>query len=317
MRIVFLTPLAALVALAAAVPVAAAVLRERRDGRIRRALGLAAPSRASRFGSVAASVVVVACLSAAAAQPAVRVARPVSARTDAQAFFVVDVSRSMSASASPRGATRLERATTLAVHLRRSVPAVPAGLASMTDRVLPHLFPTPDERVFVSALHRSIGIGRPAAGAQAYRSTQLESLGAMEAAYFGPVPHRLAILLTDGESDPFDGRSLLEKLRARRIGVLFVRVWSANEAIYGPDGKRDPGYRPDRSPQLATMAPALVGGRIFDERSLGAAESAVRRYLGRGPEVAQGRSERMLRLGQYAALAAALPLLFLLRRNRG
>jgi hypothetical protein len=320
MHVVFLTPLAALVALTILVPLAAAVVRERRDGRIRRALGLAAPARATRIGSAVAAGLLLACLSAAAAQPAVLVDRPLPARTDAQVFFVLDVSRSMAAAASARAPDRFERATALAVRLRRRLGTVPAGVASLSDRLLPHLYPTADRRVFASVLHRSIAIGRPAAGGfAAPRSTDLESLQQLQTGYFGRVRRRLAIVLTDGESNPFGPRSLTAALRAARIHVLLVRVWNASEAIYGSDHRRDPHYRPDprSAAPLDTLAPFLVGGRVFDERSVGAAEAAAKRYFGRGPEIEQGRSERALRLGQYAALAAALPLLFLLRRNRG
>jgi hypothetical protein len=318
-RVVFLTPLAALVALAVALPLAAAVLRERRDGRIRRALGLGDPGRATRFGSSVAAVVMLACLSAAAAQPAVRVARPLPARTDAQMFFVLDVSRSMGAAASKRAPDRLDRATSVAVRVRRHVGSVPAGVASLTDRVLPHLFPTPDGRVFASVLQRSIGIGRPAPGTPAaQRSTDLQAVEVLQTGYFGQVRRRLAVVLTDGETNPFLVRPMFALLRSGHVGLLLVRVWGPREAIYRHDGTRDPRYRPDPSStaQLQTLAPHLVGGRIFDERSVGAAAAAAKRYFGRGPVVAQGRSERTLKLGQYAALAAALPLLFLLWRNR-
>jgi hypothetical protein len=235
-------------------------------------------------------------------------------------FFVLDVSLSMAASASKRSPSRFERASAIALRLRRDVATVPAGVASLSDRVLPHLYPTADERVFASVLRRSIGIGRPVSGVPAAeRSTDLQSLQALQVGYFGRVRRRLAVVLTDGESNPFQARSLLKSLRSSHVGVLLVRVWGSHEAIYRAGGGRDPGYRPDPASEgrLAPLAPRLVGGRVFDERSTGAARTATRRYLGTGPEVAQGRSERTLKLGQYAALAAALPLLFLLRRNRG
>jgi hypothetical protein len=319
MHVVFLTPLASLVALTILIPLTAAILRERRDGRVRRALGLAKPGRAARIASAIAAAALLACLSAAAAQPAVLVARPLPARTDAQVFFVLDVSRSMAASASRHSPDRFERASALAVRLRRHLGTVPAGLASLSDRVLPHLYPTADQRVFASVLHHSLAIGRPSAGAPAApRSTDLQSLEQVQTGYFGPVRRRLLVLLTDGETNPIDRRGLTGLLRADRIGLLFVRVWGSREAIYGADGKRDPGYRPDpgSTGRIQPLAPFLVGGRIYDERGAGAAEAAAARYFGHGPEVLQGRSERTLRLGKYAAFAAAFPLVFLLWRSR-
>ena len=50
----------------------------------------------------------------------------------------------MAASATPNSPTRLERAVAAAVKLRASIPDVPAGVATLTDRVLPDLFPVPD-----------------------------------------------------------------------------------------------------------------------------------------------------------------------------
>ena len=81
----------------------------------------------------------------------------------------------------------------------------------------------------------------------------------------------------------------------------------------------DNGYRPDlsSSARLTTLRPFLAGGRIFDEKSTKSAEVTAKRYLGKGPEARQGRTERTLKLGQFLALASALPLGFLLWRNRG
>jgi hypothetical protein len=145
------------------------------------------------------------------------------------------------------------------------------------------------------------------------RATDLASLQTLRVGFFGHVRRRLAIVLTDGESERFVPGGVMRPLAAAHIGVLLVRVWGAHESIPG-----DSGYRPDPSStaQLQTLAPTLVGRRVFDEHSVGAAEAAARRYFEHGPEAAQGRHERTVRLAKYAALAAALPLLLLLRRER-
>src|SRR5207245_1127951 len=65
-------------------------------------------------------------------------------RKDAQAWFVLDTSLSMKAAAGPAAPTRFERAQALAIRLRRKLGDVPVGIASITDRALPHLFPTAD-----------------------------------------------------------------------------------------------------------------------------------------------------------------------------
>ena len=45
--------------------------------------------------------------------------------------------------------------------MRASLPDVPVGLVSLTDRVLPHLFPSTDQDVFAATLERSLGIEKP------------------------------------------------------------------------------------------------------------------------------------------------------------
>ena len=67
----------------------------------------------------------------------------------------------MLASASSGAPTRLERVQAHAEELRAHLPGVRVGILSLTDRLLPHLFPTVDESVFRSTLMKSIGIERP------------------------------------------------------------------------------------------------------------------------------------------------------------
>ena len=66
-----------------------------------------------------------------------------------EVVVVLDTSRSMLASASPGAPTRFERAVGFGAALRSRVGDVPFGLASFTDRVLPHLFPTLDGQASV------------------------------------------------------------------------------------------------------------------------------------------------------------------------
>ena len=94
----FLTPGGALLALTAAVPLAALALASRRERHARTVLGLSAPAGAPRWRRAAAVLATVALLGLAASQPALRSSSSVHVRTDAQALFVIDVSRSMLAS---------------------------------------------------------------------------------------------------------------------------------------------------------------------------------------------------------------------------
>ena len=83
------------------------------------------------------------------------------ARRDVQVLFVLDVSRSMAASAHLRSPTRLDRAAAAAERLRAAVPTVPAGIASLTDRVLPNLLPVPDAAGFARVLDQGVSIENP------------------------------------------------------------------------------------------------------------------------------------------------------------
>ena len=97
----FLTPLDALFVLAAALPLAALFLTERRAARIRTLLAVVGPRRRALVPVVAALVALAALVAVAAAQPVVVRAQIVSERADAQAFVLFDTSLSMRASAGP------------------------------------------------------------------------------------------------------------------------------------------------------------------------------------------------------------------------
>ena len=94
---------------------------------------------------------------------------------------------------------------------------MPVGLASLTDRVLPHLFPSANHDVFQAALDRSIGIERPPPSSSLLgNATKLDALATIRGLrYFSPAKKkRLLIVLTDGESHPVAGA---------RLGTLFRR----------------------------------------------------------------------------------------------
>src|SRR5947208_7458571 len=157
----FLSPLASLIAIAVLVPLGAHAILERRARRIAGKLGLALPPMRSRFGVALAIAAAAALLGAAAAQPVISSTRTRLGRSDAESYFLFDTSRSMLARRDFGSPTRLARAKRLALHLRQSLGDIPVGIASLTDRVLPHLFPTLDAQVFSTTLRDSVGIERP------------------------------------------------------------------------------------------------------------------------------------------------------------
>lgn len=315
MGVELLTPLGALVGLAALVPLAAAALRERRFARVRAELGLEPPPR-PHLARATAVLALFALLAAAAAQPVLVQRDDVVARTDAELFVLVDVSRSMLASASPGSSTRFERAVRLALRVRTELADVPAGVASITDRPLPHLFPTSDADVFAAVVGRSLGVDRPPPSERQRLATDLGLLVALARDnYFSPrSARRLTVLLTDGESRPFAAAAVARRLARAGIGLVVVRVGAAGERVFGPGGRLEPAYTPDRSADadVERLATLTVGGRVFGEGDLGGIAAAARAHLGSGPAVWAGESERADPLAGYLALAAGIPLAFLL-----
>ena len=318
MGISLLTPLAGLLAVAAVVPLAVFAGRERRTARIRRALSLAPSSARSRLPVAVALALIPVLLGVAATQPVLERSRSLPERSDAEAFFVVDTSRSMLASASAGAPTRYERAAAAVRELQLELPEVPVGLASITSRVLPHLLPTTDTRVLDATLRESMGVDRPPAATFVELATSLGSLADVPRGnYFSPLAEkRLLVVFTDGETQEV-GRDLAGPFARRpRIETVFVRFWAAGERIY-ETGAAESGYvpLPSGGPRLE-RARALVGGRVFDESELGEVRAAATRFLGPGPTRSRDIEGRRLALMPYLTLAAFAPLAFLLwRRN--
>lgn len=319
LALVFRSPAAALVALGVLLPLAALAAAEVRAARARRLLRLEPPAAASRLAAVVSLLAIAALVGVAAAQPTIREVRHRLVRTDAAAMLVVDTSRSMLASKKPGGETRFARARAAAERLRDDLSEVPAGLASLTDRVLPLLLPTDDEAVFTSVLERALAVDSPPPQARAVEATTLASVTDLVAGRYFPtgVKRRLAIVLTDGESRPVNDQAVARALRRGHVlGPIFIRIWGAEERVY--DGRiAEPAYRPDPASgsRLEALARA-VGGGVYSIGQLGAAAAGARRLLGSGPVARRGRLVRSTSLAPYAVLAVLAPLGFLLwRRN--
>lgn len=314
-----LSPLGGLLGLLGIVPLVAFALAERRRSRVTALLGLAEPGRRSRLLLAAALATVAALLGLAATQPTLvrRTAR--SVRSDAEAYVVFDTSRSMLAAPGRHEPDRLERARRLALALRARLPDIPFGIASMTDRVLPHLFPTPDLDAFAAAVHQSVGIERPPPlDGFGERITTLGSLSRLgsDNFYSPAATHRLVVVFTDGETKPFVDASVGTVLgKPPAIRPIFVRIWGADERVFLPGGI-DPNYVPDpigavSIPELA----AVTNGVGYSSADLGRIVASARRFLGKGPATAQVEERRKLAFAPFVVLAAFLPLGFLLRRR--
>ncbi|MEP7334686.1 MAG: hypothetical protein ABI717_02800 [Actinomycetota bacterium] len=316
----FLTPLGGLLVLAALLPLAGLVLAGRRVAAARARLGLERPSGGAPRATIAALAAVPVLLGLAAAQPALRAPETARVRTDAQAMFVLDTSRSMLAAASPGAPSRLARAQRAAVRLRSALGDVPAGAGTLTDRALPNLLPIADTAAFDATVERAIGIERPPPQEVNVNATTLEPLSelATQGYYSASARRRLLVVLTDGESRSYDVGALGRALRAGPgVSLILVHFWQPGERVYRPSGRPEAAYFPHEESrrELDRLAGATQGAS-FGEDELDAAEARARSELGSGKTVAQGIRPHTIPLAPYIAAASLLPLAFLLRPLR-
>ncbi|MGA3363062.1 MAG: VWA domain-containing protein [Solirubrobacteraceae bacterium] len=311
-----LTPLGGLVALAALIPLAAFVAGRGRVAAVRRALGLTPPPRSSTARQ-ALAVAAIAVLGLAAAQPALSDVATARTRTNVEVLFVLDTSLSMAASASANSPTRLERAVAAATRLRATIPTVPSGVATFTDRVLPDLLPVTDVAAFDSVLTQAVAIENPPPiETDIVRDTDyaaLQDIGTGN--YFEPgVTRRVVVLLTDGESLPFNTSEIASQLPpALGYRFLAIRFWAADEGVYNPNGRRQPGYHPYAAGKvlLAQLA-ASLGGRSYEEAELGEAADYLHQIIGSGPTTTTRRSASVRTLAPFVAALAVLLLMLAL-----
>ena len=321
MSFAILTPLGALLAVGVVVPFVALIRARRKAANVRGVLGLDEPRRRAVAVPLAGLVLGGVLLGLAAAQPVFEWTRDQRVRTDAEAFVVLDVSRSMLAQRDVGEPQRVERAKAAATTLRASLSDVPVGLASLTDRVLPHLFPSTDQDVFEATLRRSLGIERPPPRSSfATGATSLNALATLRGLrYFTPrSTRRLAIVLTDGESQPVSNARLGGLFRrSPAIEVVFIQFWDEDERVYSR-GVPEPQYIADPSARAALdRLAASTQGAVYSENQLDAATSKAHDLLASGPSVVQGEKAGQLALAPYLAAAALLPFgLLLWRRDR-
>ena len=321
MSLTILTPLGALLALGLVVPLVALVRARRKAGGVRGALGVEQPRRRAVAVPLSALVVGGALMGVAAAQPVFEWTSDRRVRTDAEAFVVLDVSRSMLAQPDLDAPKRIERAKAAATTIRASLPDIPVGIVSLTDRVLPHLFPSSDQEVFQATLERSLGIEQPPPRSSLETSaTSFNALATLRGLrYFTPKStSRLAIVLTDGESQPVANARLGGLFqRDPAINVVFIQFWDEDEKVFSR-GVPEPQYRADPSARaMLDRLAASTKGAVYTEQQIGSATSKARELLGDGPSAVEGRQAGELALAPYLAAAALLPFgLLLWRRDR-
>jgi hypothetical protein len=297
---------------------AAALARERRAVAVRRALGLTSPPRRTALPRTAAATWLAALLTAAAAQPAVGSRFAFNQRTDAAVYFLVDVSLD-ARSQRPGGRTRLARAIAAAEQLRSDLARVPSGLGRFTDRVVPDLLASSDQKDFRLAAEQALAIGAPPPlGLGRNRDgPRRPDRPCHRRLLLVRVRHRLVIVFTDGESESFSASAVARALRRADIRLIVVRTWHADEGIYDRRGREDPHYRPDPSAERPLIALVrAAGGAVYGEEQPSAVAAAALHALGRGRTMPIRGPEHFTSLAGYLLLATAAPLAFLLASRR-
>lgn len=319
MEISFLTPLAGLVAIAVILPLVAFARSEQRSAEVRSALRLAPPG-GSRRQTIAAIAALALLAGIGAAQPVLERTREQAARTDAQAFVLLDTSRSMLASSAAGEPMRFERAQDAARRFRAALPELPIGIASLTDHVLPLVFPSANPETFDRVLRYSIGVDRPASReANNTLASELDAtIAVAERNFFRGPRRRLLVILTDAETQRLHPRRLATRFGESGIETILVRIGDQSERIYRSNGELEP-YEP--APGSASAAAAYaeaVGGRAFAEDNLDDAIAAAREAIGSGRSTVRVEASDVRPLGPFVFIAALLPLGFLLwRKNLG
>jgi hypothetical protein len=301
------SPLGLLVALAALVPLTALAAAVFRAERVTRVLGLTPGNRRNSIVAASLASAAIVLLALAAAQPALETTTHRSVRTQSQVFYVIDVSRSMAASSAPKANARLVRARAIVARLHAATADVPSGLAGLTDRVLPYLFPTGDDASFAETLRRSVRIESPPPQQVATNATSFGALASLSRDGFfdRSASRRTCVVVTDGETKSYSASTV-----ARALGgdhgcrLVVVRVGGASERVY-VGGRAEPGYAPDRAAPAKTRELAEdAGGRSYDETSVAASISALRSDAEAGP-VKRAPAEASRRsLSLYAGLLA-------------
>jgi VWA domain-containing protein len=331
MSVSFATPLAAtFVVLVGLVPLGVLLSERRRLHRVCGQLGLRPPQDRNATSFVIALTLLVTLLALAAAQPVVATQTTERGRADAEAFFVLDTSRSMAAGDGAGSSTRLDRARADAKELRARLPGLAVGVASLTDRVLPHLFPTMSTNDFNATLDESLAIDRPTSSV-AYGDAVGTKLGALSdlvaANYFSPAAkRRVAVVFTDGETLPENLSALPMLFAEGNVNVFFVQYWERDERIYDAHGALNPAYAPEPAltTPLATLA-KVMSSRVYEPRQTGDVAAAIGAAIGDGPMTTRGRELGTRLLTPYLVLVSFPPLAFLLghdewttrRRRRG
>jgi hypothetical protein len=193
------------------------------------------------------------------------------------------------------------------------VGEVPAGVATLTNRMMPLLFPTGDGRSVTAVIDHSLQIMQPPpVPYTTARESSLSALGlAADRSYFDPTARKRALVVfTDLDSDAFSLSGTLRILRAHRIEPFVVRVARPGERVFDPSG-RPYAYRSISTVTVGGLRNA--GWHAFEEGQRAQLVAGIGNYLGDGPVGGGGVVESQQNLAPYAAVVALVlsALLFL------
>jgi len=291
------------VGLAFAAPLVALALREQAQARVRSTLELRRPGPARMLVRALGLLALGVLVAATAAQPAFRVTDSTPVRSDAELYLTFDVSRSMLATGSPGGVTRLERARVLAGDAHAALADIPTGVATLTNRMMPLLFPTGDTRAVTAVIDHAVRLMQPRPERlSAARASSLATLGlAADRSYFNPGSRkRVLVVLTDLDTDSFSLDGTLRLLRQHGIEPFIVRVAAPGERIFDSSG-RPYAYDSVSTVTVATLRRA--NWHAFEENEAPRLVAEIRSYLGNGPIRPSGRLESRRNLAPALALA--------------
>jgi hypothetical protein len=291
-----LAPWLLLLALLGVMPVGAIVGMRRRQRRAAAALGLTPVSRRRLAAEAALALLALAALAVVAATPVRWQRDTVGERRDAQAYVVIDTSRSMLARRSVEAPDRLETARTTARYLAAALPAnLPVGLAAFNDQPLPLLAPTVDRDALRDTLPNA-NISLPTspmylsndsfAATRTPQSSNYAALVVMAvSSFYSPeTAHRLLFFLTDDDTSSYRAGAVARTLRRAGIMLIAIRVGSETDRLYfqvGSTIRIDAHYRFARRNMRLLAATALgSGGRFVHEGDTGAAVAFAARELG-------------------------------------
>ena len=303
-QIVFLTPRAALVGLVFVVPLITFAIREKASARVRSTLDLRRPRVTRVLARPVGFVTLAALVAATAAQPAVRATDSTRVRSDAEMFLTFDVSRSMLATDAPGGVVRMERARALGRDVNSALSDLPTGVATLTNRMMPLLFPTGDARGVTAVIDHSLQIMQPRPERlTAARASSLAALSlAADRSYFNPSARkRVLVVFTDLDTDFFSLEGTLRLLRKHRIEPFVVRVAAPGERVFDSAG-RPFAYVSESTVTVDGLRRARW--HAYEENEPRRLVTDIRSYLGEGTTSETGLVESQRDLAPLLALAA-------------